>query len=580
MPLHGNIRVVIWPRAGSGARCAVALACLVLGGLAASCRCGDRRPPPRPSGPLPPGDASVTELRPPSEIDRPDAGLRLPVVPEREPNNWPEYAQKITPGVAIRGTIGFPLTKTMGDRDVYCFKVGGTDKQVLRAELTAVPRLQLQLTVRTARFVTVKTTRSPGVGRELIIANLSLEPGDYCFVVSEARGGPPHRFNRKQSYLLHYSLRAARAAEEREPNDKFYEANELRPGGEIRGLLGRAGDKDWYRIPLVGLPKGSLLGLTFEGVGGVTADVTVYDWARRKILTRRSVRGATLYIRDLKVRLLTRIVYVTVTAHHRFNPDDSYRLRVQATRAEVGREVEPNDTAQQAVRLTGKRGEVRGSIEVAHDVDYYHLALPGRSNVRVSLAPPAAVDAKLTVYALSGRRLAEANFGKAGETELLANVRASHGIRLRVAAVARTFDPRHSYRLRWVVTPADRGDEREPNDKLRQANVVVPGVSARGYIYPNGDVDFYRFRLPGVLGTTQRVRISVQGVPRVRLQLTLLDDQQNVLATNALPTTEGLRQITTTLHCSKLYYVRIRDPQGRHANATDNYELILARTRR
>jgi hypothetical protein len=522
----------------------------------------------------------MTEVKPYYEIPSPDAGVRLPVVQEKEPNNWPEYAQKITPGIAIRGTVGYPLTKTMGDRDVYCFTVGGTAKQVLRAEITGVPKLRLQLTVRTARFITIKTTRSPGVGRELIVSNLSLRPGDYCFVVMEARGGPPHRFNRKKSYLLHYSLRATRPSEEREPNDKFYEANVLRPGSEIQGLLGRAGDRDWYRVPLVGLPAGSLLSLTFEGVGGVTADVTVYNWARRKILTRVGTRGATIHIRDLKVRLLTRVVYVSVTGHRRFNPDDSYRLRVEATRPGANREVEPNDSPRQAVRIAGKRGEVRGSIEVAHDVDYFYLPLVGRSNVRLSVQPPAGVDVKLTVYSLRGHRLAEASFGKAGEAELLTNVRAVHGIRLRVAGVKRTFDPNHSYTLRWVVTPADRGDEREPNDKLRAANPVVPGVSARGYIHPKGDVDYYRFRLPGFLGSTRKVRISVQGVPRVRLHLTLMDDQHNVLAQSAMPTTEGLRQITTTLHCAKYYYVRIRDQKGRHANATDNYELILARTRR
>jgi len=552
----------------------------MVAGAWGGCRCGDRHQRPGQGGGRRLADASLTELRPPKEIDRPDAGLQLPVVQEREPNNWPEYAQKITPAFVIRGTIGFPLTKTRGDRDVYCFKVGGTEKQVLRVELTGVPRVRLQLTVRTARFVTIKTTRAPGVGRELIVSNLALRPGDYCFVVMEARGGPPHRFNRKQSYLLRYSLRATRDAEEQEPNDKFYEANKLRPGSEIRGLLGRAQDKDWYRVPLVGLPAGSLLSVTFVGVGGVTADVSVYDWARRKLLTRRGTRGATIHIRDLKVRLLTRTVYVSVTGHRRFNPDDSYRLRVEATQAGSNREVEPNDTARQAVRLSGKRGEVRGSIEVAHDVDYFWLALPGRSNVRLSVQPPAGVDAHLSAYSLRGRRLAEANFGKAGEVELLANIRATGGIRMRVAGVKRTFDPKHSYRLRWVVTPADRGDEREPNDKLPRANSVVPGVSARGYIHPKGDVDFYRFRLAGFLGTTQKVRISVQGVPRVRLHLTLMDDQKNVLAHSALPTTEGLRQITTTLHCAKYYYVRIRDHKGRHANATDNYELILARTRR
>lgn len=543
------------------------------------CRCGERRrrasrEPTRQAR----QDASVSGLSP-VEIDAPDAAVRLPIVEEREPNNWPEFAMTIRAGTAVRGRIGYPLTPKMGDRDVYCFVVPGTERQILRVDVTGVPKLKLQLEVRTFQWGTVHTARSPGVGRDLIVSNLSLAPGRYCFVVREARGGPPYHFNRRKAYVLTYSLRAPRDREEQETNETFYSANLLRPGEEIRGLVGRAGDNDWFRVPLTGLPAGSLLSITFVGVGGVTADVTVFDYARRKILTRRGIRGATVYIRDLKVQLHTGLVYVLVTGLHRFNSDDYYRLQVNATEAAQHREVEPNDTPTQAVRLRGKRGEVRGSIEVGHDKDFYYLSVTGRANVRLELKPPAALDGRLTVFSLRGAKLADANFGKTGESELLTNIRATHGVRIRVSGADRSFDPKHSYRLLWVVTPADRGDEREPNDTQRTATLIAPGVSARGYIYPRGDVDYYRFRLPGILGSTQKVRISVQGVPKVRLQLTLLDDQNNALASRSLPTSEGLRQITTTLHSAKYYYLKICDQHGRRVNTTDNYELLLARTR-
>jgi hypothetical protein len=322
------------------------------------------------------------------------------------------------------------------------------------------------------------------------------------------------------------------------------------------------------------------MSLTFVGVGGVTADVSVYDFARRKILSRRGTRGATVYIRDLKVRLATGLVYVRVSGRRRFSPDDYYRLKVEASKRVTDREVEPNDSLRRAVKIRGKRGQIKGSIEVSHDVDYFYLSLGRRSNVRLQLEPPTGLDLKLTAYSMRGRKIAEADFGKAGETELLTNVRAANGIRVRVAGSKRSFDPLRSYRLRWEVTPADRGDEREPNNTQATPNGIVPGVTARGFIYPRGDVDFYRFRLPGVLGTTQKVTISVQGVPRVRLELTLMDGQKNVLAKSSKATSEGLRKIVTTLHSAKYYYLRIRDEHGRRVNATDHYELMLGRSRR
>jgi len=543
------------------------------------CRCAgepDRAPSATPAPAAPARDAIPI----PVEVDRPDAGGRLPVVWEREPNNWPEFAQTIIPATAVRGHVGPPITKKMGDRDVYCFNVPGPGRRVLRVELRGVPRLVLGLEVRTRRWGTVYTGRSVRPGKGLVVPNLSLEAGDYCFMVREARGGPPYRFNRKKPYELSFSLRAEAAAEEREPNNKFYSANPLPVDRELRGLLGRRRDEDWYRVSLTGLPAGTLLSVTYRGVAGVTAEVTVYDYARREIASRRGTRGEAVRLRDLRVQLHTGLVYVRVASGRRFDPDRRYRLKVSATTARDNREVEPNDSPRRAVKLSRSRGEVRGTIEVAKDQDWYLLPLASRSNLRLQVKPPAGLDVAVRVTDLRGRRLAHADEGRTGEPELLANVRASAGVRIRVRGARRTFDPKGSYRLLWVATPADRGDEREPNDKQRLANRLAPGVSAQGYIHPDGDEDWYRFRLTGPLGSTRRIRLSVQGIPGVRLQLTLLDGQNNVLTTSRRPTSEGSRIISTTVHCAKHYYVRVRDEQGRRSNPIDNYELLLAVLRR
>ncbi len=545
----------------------------LLAPAASGCRCGQK--PVHKARPK--ASPRVVDAEPiPVEVDAPDGGANLPVLYEREPNNWPEFAQQVKPDTAIRGHIGHPITKKMGDRDVFCFRVKGDKRQVLRAELRGVPRLQLSLEIRTTHFGTLHTAESVGTGKGLIVPNLSLQPGHYCFLVREARGGPPYHFNRKHAYELSYHLRPETPGEEREPNDKFYSANPLEPAREIRGVLGHRKDHDWYRVSLTGLPAGSLLSVTFHGVAGVSADVTVYDYARRLIATRRGTRGETVRLRDLKVQLHTGLVYVLVSNKKRFNPEGHYRLKVEATTRTAHREVEPNDTANRAVALTGARGEVRGTIVMAKDKDWYLLPLAGHSNVRLQLKPPPGLDARVLVTDLRGRRLAAADEGRTGEPELLTNVRASNGVRIRISSAHRTFDAHGSYRLLWVATPADRGDEREPNDRRALASLLRPGVSARGYIYPTKDVDWYRFRLRGFLGSTRKVRLSVQGIPHVRLKLTLLDDQLNELSSSRRPTSEGTRVITTTLHCAKYYYVRVEDEQGRRVNPTDNYELLLA----
>lgn len=516
----------------------------------------------------------------PVEVDTPDAGISLPVLMEKEPNNWPEHAQTVSPGMAIRGHIGYPLTAELGDRDVYCFAVEGEEPRVLRAELRGVPKLTMHLSIRTSQWTLIHATRAPSPGRGLVVPNLSLAPGRYCFVVGEASGGPPYRFNRKDPYELTFTLKPEAPGEEREPNDAFYNATPLEPGQEIRGLHGEAGDQDWYRVPLAGLPEKSLVTATFRGVPGVTASVTVFDHARREIATRRGIRGASVVLRDLKVQLHTGMIYVLVKGHDRFSVDARYRLKVEASSAMANREVEPNDTPQQAVRLSGMRGEVYGTIEVVSDKDWYVLPVPGQTNLRLEAIPPPGVDLVLTVRDMRGRRLAEANEGRVGEPELLANVRASVGVQILVSSSSQTFDPHGSYRLQWTATPADRGDEREPNNTPGQANLITPGITARGYVHPIKDVDWYRFRLMGFVGATARVRISVQGIPGVHLALSLMDDQQTELARSTQPTSEGVRVIETTLHYAKTYYVKVSDDQNQRASPSEHYELLVALVRR
>ena len=133
------------------------------------------------------------------------------------------------------------------------------------------------------------------------------------------------------------------------------------------------------------------------------------------------------------------------------------------------------------------------------------------------------------------------------------------------------------YTLRWRMWPMDKGDEAEPNDRPGQATRILPGVSARGYIYPPGDRDWFWFEFPGVPGNTVRVRISAQGLPKVHLRIRLLDGMRNVLAEAVRQSAAGQRKIELNLHVAKRYYIEVDDDSGRRANASDTYELELVK---
>jgi hypothetical protein len=536
---------------------------------------GERRPGPGSRARR--ADAAV--LVPVAVEDEPDAAVKLPIADEKEPNHWPEQANPIAPGTAARGVIGYPLTATIGDRDLYLLTVPGTGPLVLRAEVTGVPGLKLEIDLRTADWVSLDSMSSAAPGKGAQISNLSLAPGKYFVVVRESRGGPPYFYDRSKPYLLTVRLHAAAPGEEREPNDRHGDANLLVPGVEVRGLVGRPGDVDYYRVPLAGLDPTSLLSVSFTGVPGVTVDVAVLDYARKVVNNRPGVRGAAVSLRDLAVKPHTGWVYVVVTGQQRYSADERYRLRVDVGKATESREKEPNDHPAQAVTLAGPKGEMKGNLEVGSDVDYYYLPLAGLHNLRLRLEVPPALDGKLTLYTHRGMRILETNVGKAGEEELLSNLRVTGGVYVKVGSVGGTADAQRPYTLSWSAAPADKGDEVEPNDTRPRASTIAPGVSAKGFIYPQGDVDLYVIRLQGFTGQTEKVRIALQGIPDLRLAFELLDDQDNVLAKASLATSEGLREVTTTIHVAQTYVIKVFDATGRGVNAKENYELNLGLVR-
>lgn len=517
-----------------------------------------------------------------SIVIRRDSGVsHLNVLKEKEPNNAPAQGQTIPVGQAVQGFINKPFLKgRQADRDCFLFEVPETQTQWnLRARLTGVPGLRLVLEVREGKThgtLTKVTSRKKGKG--LALTNLTLKPGRYYFRIHDRWVGKTRRHNLKRPYILTWEVSEQRSGEEREPNDNSYAATELAVGGEVSGFIGRRKDVDWYKVSLAGHAPGVRLRVVLDGVPGVRARVGLYGPKRNRLARRAGRRSGRITVHNLQFPPLYGFFFVVVDSAKGFNASDRYILRVETAVSAGEAEAEPNDTFGSAMELAGSMGKVQAVLDDRNDVDMFKFRVTKPQTLRVEAAPDSGLDLKLMLFGPMRKTKARGDAGRRGFKEVLPNVRLAVGLSwLKVTAGKRSLVRGAKYELMWRLYPIERGDEAEPNDAMGKATSMLPGVSARGYIYPPGDVDYYRFRLKGNPGTVAKVTLSVQGIPKVRLKLQLLDGVRNVLGEVTRRSSEGLRRIQTNLHVGKPYYLRVKDAANRRSNATDSYELHLVR---
>ncbi len=523
------------------------------------------------------GDAAVVAVFQPV-----DAGI-LPgnILKEKEPNDSPGQAQKIALGRPVTGHIGKPIEQHRGDRDLFAFDVPTTkDRWVLWARLRGVPGMRLVIEIRRDKtYERIAQVTAPAAGRPVVLPNLTLTPGRYYFRIRERWMGKTRHWDLDHPYLLTWKLDPLTKGMEIEPNGQPGHATPMTVGDEVSGYFGQSRDKDWYSVSFGGLPRDATIKIELDGVPGVRAVVGIYDAKGRLLIERRSRRGRGVTLRGLSLPRNEGLFLVRLAALSGFDTEARYALRISEDAVGSDAEREPNDSLPAAMPLHGASGTIDAVLESKQDKDIYRIATTKPRSLRIEARPDPRLDLALAVLNKKGRVTMKADVGRRGYPEILTNLRIGaqdRWIRITMHRKGRSVGPL-PYKLTWKMTGMEKGDESEPNNRVGQANRIRPGVSARGFIYPPGDKDYYWFEFPGSLGTTLRVRIQVQGIPKVRLSIRLLDGMGNVLAQSARRSSAGPRTIEINLHVHKRYYILVQDDSGRRANDTDTYELDMTR---
>jgi len=198
-----------------------------------------------------------------------------------------------------------------GDEDWFTLKVDRPGKLSLKAA-TVSQRIDLTLLLRRAdepeQAVTVDQTDEGMAER---IDRAEVRPGVYCIRVGsvERSDSPP---------TGEYTLRVdydSETLDPREPDDKLYEASELRPDSAYSGVIRTEDDQDWYRFK-ISQEKSVKLALTSEWTAGVL-DLAILDSAAKPIAVGRAqpVQG-DLQLREVvcSLRLKPGVYYVKVSA--------------------------------------------------------------------------------------------------------------------------------------------------------------------------------------------------------------------------------------------------------------------------
>ncbi len=503
--------------------------------------------------------------------DPPEKTFDEPVIDEKEPNDYPNWAQLLPPGVGARGFINKARKYTQGlqpDRDIFHFDVPGPGKKILWASLSGVPDIDLFLAVHRKTLERVVTQDANGPGQEEIIVNLTLAPGRYYFKLGQRWVGSDFLSNYKRPYILRWKLSEPSPGEEVEPNDRRHEANEIPIGQVFSGYLSSKSDYDLFRIP----HGTSHLRIDFSPPKDTPSNIALWEEKAKGPFWKTSIaKNTTLVVRRLRPGPTTQYILISPDKGH-YSLKDKYRLKLSIEPESAQMEDEPNDSASLANTISGSAGTIEGYL--SHPLDKDFLRIKVTDNVLSDLVLTPFARGKLTLC-LFTRPKTCLTATREGEVLSFAHQYMKKGEYLLSIASKGPVSTENTYEFKWSTRPARPGDEQEPNNQPGRANVIHPGMPISGYISVKGDVDYYHFSIPGTLQDPPRISVQLTGGYGINPVVILKDSYGNVVREDQRGVYSGLRKIRTSIHPGRKYLIVVKDKTDTQFNPLKHYELRL-----
>ncbi|MFH2201800.1 MAG: hypothetical protein ABIJ96_01660 [Elusimicrobiota bacterium] len=488
---------------------------------------------------------------------------------EQEPNDHFTQATPINGKTRIEGTL-----RTADDVDMFRLDAAEPER-TLSLHLGGIRGVDFVLSVLDADRHEIKRFDETALGGDERAFDIGLAKGVYYLRIANKN---PDGGNTEQRYALELEYAGGRDTE-REPNDSALQANDIVPGGVLRGhfypsrnLLAAENDfleEDWFRIN-VHKDGTYLLNVDVSEVPGVDSVLELYGPNSYKIkevdaggagepevLSGFGIRGPVHYFLRLRSK-----------AKNAANGAIPYQILTELIPYQGEREFESNDHRLEATPL--RQDAIAGLISPAGDQDWYKIAIEGdaRTLLSAQLSGAAGLDLTLTVTDEIGNPLRVIDDRGKEQPESLTGLGVARGSYYLVVAekTGRAADARRGYTLKAASIPYPEGLEYEINDSSAAAQSIEMDRSIDGYIAPKGDQDYYTFNVY----QTAEIAIDATGVLNVGLLLELYGQEGALIAQSTGGRSGEPVQLIRTLEAGT-YTALLRGASPEHNNIRDKY---------
>lgn len=445
---------------------------------------------------------------------------------EQEPNNDVKTAQLVKSHTLIKGTY---YSSWGRDRDCYRYELN--EPKMFRAKVSGVKGVDVRM------YVYFLDENRP---KKIIDDNLSSLGESLGPIYVDAQNvvlclEPHNALNQEEYQKLFYeftaSLFSPLAGVEREPNDYPEEANEISQESIVgyynHGILIRQEgreilERDYYVMELFE-DKRYLVNFELTPVAGIDPVVKIFNSQQEQIrLVDEKGISQGEYLWHFGVTGPGKLYFSISAKDRKMNFADYYEFKVKLEEYAEQVEFEPNDSMEKATHLT--REEFSGTLTDKGDVDFFWLVNPNSYALeyQVVLENKSQLNLILESFTKEGRKLNTYNDSPAGLNEAISSLILSEGegVFLKVSAVnpsVELFPAHYVFRIRSQI-PLDFS-EREPNNRMQEANPLAIGSTIIGYINPNSDQDVF------FVNSKKRfqAKVIVEGIPGCRMLLRVGD---------------------------------------------------------
>jgi hypothetical protein len=525
------------------------------------------------------------EERGPAPAPLPVERSAAPAVDETEPNNDSKSAQVLKGSAAVHASLAD------GEKpDEDWFKVELPDSQNLSIEASSLTGAAMEVTVYDSERNKLLKAGSDAP----IVPAVMCQKSCYIHVAAAKKGVTG-------DYTLLVKAAPPTPRNEREPNNRYVDAQEISLGGAIDAFVFPADDQDWFKFVPTGLQPNQVISVTLTPPADVMAELVVARLSDQATLATYKAAdvGSDIKVRNLSAPAAPETGYYFIVrsawvakGKRTANAKAAYTLEVKAEEGSADLETEPNNDVAHATVIDLAQPKRTGFIAPRGDVDWFTFNAPQPSILRADVTGVDKVKLVLSVIDPAkkneekGNEIAKADQGDVKEPQALAGIAIPAGENfIRVEGAWKKVDDKwvrdyenanETYTLTLVVEPDDGSWEREPNDKPDKATTVEVGKDYKGYIQPAKDVDFYRLEVKEPLS----VAITVSAVAKLDLGLRVLDANSK--------DAKGEYALVGSIDKNKLeaderlvvpfepgsYFIEVKE-KGRESNALKPYTLSL-----